>query len=85
MIIQLITSNTFINTDHIALVRPREDWDEIDGKEIKIFKGADISFSDGSWIKFPQHEWEHIEHYLRLQYLKDSAEVCGKLGIEEEE
>ena len=84
MIIQLITTNAFINTDHISLVRPRtEELDMIDGKEISIPTGADIRFSDGSWVKFPEHEWRHIQHYLRLQYLKDSAEVCGKLGIEE--
>jgi len=86
MIIQLITTNAFINTDHISLVRPRTaEQDTIDGEEISIPKGADIRFSDGTWVKFPEHEWRHIEHYLRLQYLKDSAEVCGKLGIEEEE
>ena len=85
MIIQLIKSNAFINTDHITLARPREDWDEVNGKEIKVFQGADIRFSDGTWVKVPQSEWEYINHYLRLQYLKDSAEVCGKLGIEEEE
>ena len=86
MIIQLITTNAFINTDHISLVRPRTaEQDIINGEEISIPKGADIRFSDGSWVKFPEHEWRHIEHYLRLQYLRDSAEVCGKLGIEETE
>lgn len=84
MIIQLIKSNAFINTDHITLARPIEDGDKVDGKEITISKGANIRLSDGTWIKVPQSEWEYINHYLRLQYLKDSAEVCGKLGIEEE-
>ena len=85
MIIQLIKSNTFINTDHISLVRQRtEEIDTVDGEEISIPKGAEIRFSDGTWVNFPEHEWRHIDHYLRLQYLKDSAEVCGKLGIEEE-
>ena len=86
MIIQLITTNAFINTDHISLVRPRTaEEDIIDGEEISIPKGADIRFSDGTWVKFPEPEWKHIEHYQQLQYIKDSAEVCGKLGIEEEE
>ena len=86
MIIQLITTNAFINTDHISVARPRtEEQDIIDGEDISIPQGADIRFSDGSWVKFPEHEWRHIEHYLRLQYLQDSADVCGKLGIEETE
>ena len=47
------------------------------GKDTK-----DIKLTHDVWLNLNQQDWEFIEHY-NLQYLKDSADVCGKLGIEE--
>lgn len=73
----------FINTDHIILVNTKWVEEKIDGEWVNIPKGADIKFTNDIWVTVNQKDWESIEHYLNLQYLKDSAEVCGKLGIED--
>ena len=73
----------FINTDHIILVNTKWVEEKIDGQWVRIPKGADIKLTHDVWLNLNQQDWEFIEHYLNLQYLKDSADVCGKLGIEE--
>jgi hypothetical protein len=87
MIIQLTNSDDirplkFINTNHIATLTNQYEWNDEGTKKWCV--GGSIRFSDGSAMQVHPSQLEHIEHYLRLQYLKDSAEVCGKLGIEEE-
>ena len=88
MIIQLTNSDNirplkFINTNHITTLTNQYEWND-EGTQ-KWCVGGKIRFSDGSTIQVHTDQLDIIEHYLRLQYLKDSAEVCGKLGIEEEE
>ena len=73
----------FINTDHIIKVTQR--WDSSEEGTIDIIVGARIRLSDGHIFEVNRWQYEFIEHHLRLQYIKDSAEVCGKLGIEEAE
>ena len=86
MIIELTNSDDirplkFINTNHIATLTNQYEWNDEGTKKWCV--GGFIRFSDGSTIQVHPSQLEIIEHYLKLQYLKDSAEVCGKLGIEE--
>ena len=88
MIIQLTNSDDirplkFINTNHIASLTNQYEWND-EGTQ-KWCVGGSIRFSDGGAMQVHTDQLEIIEHYLRLQYLQDSADVCGKLGIEEEE
>ena len=73
----------FINTDHI--IKVTQCWDSNEEGTEDIIIGARIRLSDGSIFEANLFQYGFIEHYLKLQYLKDSAEVCGKLGIEEAE
>ena len=86
MIIQLTNSDAhrplhFINTDHIATLTNEYEWND-EGTQ-KWCVGGWIRFSDGNTIQVHPDQLQIIEHYLRLQYQQDSADVCGKLGIEE--
>ena len=88
MIIQLTNSDNirplkFINTNHIATLTNEYEWNDEGTKKWCV--GGWIRFSDGGVLQVHPDQLSTIEHYLQLQYLKDSAEVCGKLGIEEEE
>lgn len=88
MIIQLTNSDDirplkFINTNHIATLTNQYEWNDEGTKKWCV--GGFIRLSDGSTIQVHTSQLEIIEHYLNLQYLKDSADVCGKLGIEETE
>ena len=88
MIIQITNSNhirplEFINTDHIVSVSNQWEWNDEGTKKWCI--GVTLKLSDGSVLNLDDNASSTIGHYLRLQYLKDSAEVCGKLDIEEAE
>ena len=88
MIIQLTDADAtkplhFINTDHIVTLTHVYEWND-EGTQ-KWCVESIIKLSDGTTLRVDNIASETIEHYLKLQYLKDSAEVCGKLGIEETE